>query len=367
LLYTFLFGYLYSEHVVKGIHTAVVDECNDQLSRSIIEGFRKSDKFHITGEITEAQISPLLRSGKIDAAIVIPKDFSKDIKKGTSSEILVIVNGSNMIISNTVTTYALQIIQTYSTGIAVKKVEAKGVASEGAISSANPINFRIRPWYNPTYNYTNFLLLGLIATAIQQITLLCVAVSVAKEKEHNTLPDLLNISKNPWIIVVGKTIPYFIAGLFTLSSAIAMARFVFHVPIRGSIALILLLTVAFLLGIIALGIFLSIVCRGELEATQISMLIAIPSFLFSGFTWPIQAMPTLAQWLSSILPLTYFANALRRVAIMGVGYQEVARDIHILFLLAVIFIPASVWCFKRKFILGRDILSWPKIKHTEAK
>ena len=351
IFYTSLFGLLYCEHLVKGIKTVVVDQDKTAMSRMVIEAFQKSDKYELVASLpSEAEIAEYIESERAEAAIVIPKDFSSNVYQEEESPLLIIVNGSNMIISNSVTTSALQIVQTLSTGIAATKVETGGgVDFDQAVRRVNPLSFRIKTWYNPTYNYTNFLLLGLLATVVQQVTLLYVAVAMVREIEKGTLPELQQLKGGALVKVLGKTIPYLLFAFGSYAVTMLEVRYIFDVPFRGSLAAWFLLGLLFLFCIISLGIFLSLVCRSELESTQISMLIAVPSFLFSGFTWPLQAMPLLCRGLAAVLPLTYFAPALRKVALMGAGVSGIRHELTGLAVMSLILVPLSVLVYKWKY------------------
>lgn len=351
IFYTLLFGYLYINHLVTSMKTAIIDQNKTQLSRSIIEGFDKNDKFALVKTLdSPSQIKEHMENGTIDVAIVIPKDFATDVMSSEEAPILIIVNGSNMIISNSVTVNALGIIQTYSTGIAANKLQAtSGVPFEQAVNQVNPISIRIRPWYNPTYNYTNFLLLGLIATAIQQVSLLYVAVSFAREKDRGTLSELNALGGNAFTKVMGKILPYFTINLAALTVSLLIARYLYKVPFRGSITALIFLSILFIFCIDALGVFLSLICSNELEATQIAMLVAIPSFLFSGFTWPIQAMPIPCQALAKILPLTYFTQAIRKIDIMGLSWFHLQQEIFVLIIMTLVLLPAAILTYKFKY------------------
>lgn len=351
IFYTCLFGYLYSLHIVKDIRTAVIDESRTQLSRSIIEAFDQSDRFSLVASLkSEAELKTLIEEGTVDAALVIPADLTEKVLRGEEAPVLVIVNGSNMIISNSVTTNALQIIQTLSTGIAARKVQAGGgVTPDQAVNQVNPLSFRIRTWYNPSYNYTNFLLLGLTATAVQQVTMLYVAVCMCREKEVGTLPELQAMAGNSMQKLLGKGLPYVLLSLGTLTVSLLTARYAFSVPFRGSLPALLLLTAVFLASIVSLGVFLSLICRNELEATQVAMLIAVPSFLFSGYTWPLEAMPLPCMVLARILPLTYFAPALRKIAVMGLGLRDIWPELGVLLLMAVALFLLAVIVYRLKY------------------
>ncbi|HHY06143.1 MAG TPA: ABC transporter permease [Clostridia bacterium] len=357
VFYTSLFGLLYCEQVVNGIKTVVVDLDKTPMSRTIIDAFNKSVKFDLIASLqSEQEVTGYIESEQADAAIVIPKGFSTNVYKEDESPILIIVNGCNMIISNSVTVSALQIVQSVSTGIAATKVEtAGGTSFDQAITRVNPLSFRIRAWYNPTYNYTNFLLLGLIATALQQVTLLYVAVSMVREIEKGTLPELRQMKGGAIIKVIGKNIPYLICAFLALSACATVARFVFDVPYRGSVLALFVLFLLFLFCIVSLGVFISLLCRTELESTQISMLVAVPSFLFSGFTWPLQAMPLPCKMLASVLPLTYFAPAYRKLSIMGLGLSGIQHELKGLAILSLVLVPLSILVFKWKYEKGYQL------------
>jgi ABC-2 type transport system permease protein len=218
-----------------------------------------------------------------------------------------------------------------------------------ALDTALPLSLRLRVWYNPTFNYTNFLLLGLVATALQQIALLYVAVAVSREKETGTLGELKRAGISAPAVVLGKVIPYLAVNLATLNGVLLMVFTLFQIPFRGSLPLLGLLELLFFAGIHALGIFLSVVCRSELEATQLAMLVAVPSFLFSGYTWPVEAMPPVARTVSAVLPLTYFAGNLRDIALMGASLPVLARDLAVLAGLSIVFLPLSIFFFARQY------------------
>jgi len=356
LLYTTMFGYLYSANLVNGIKTVIVDQDKTPLSRTVVEAFNKSVKFDLVATLqSEEDVEKYIKEGRAEAALIVPSDFTTNIYKGESCPLLIIVNGSNMIISNSVTTSSLQIIQTLSTGIAAKKIQtAGGMDFDSAVSVVNPLSFRIRTWYNPAYNYSYFLILGLLATIIQQITLLYVAVCMTREKEHGTLDELRQIKGSAFAKVLGKIFPYVLSSLITFTVSLLIIRFVFSIPIRGSVAAIFFVVIAFLFCIVSLGVLLSLICKNEVEAIQYAMLVAVPSFLFSGFTWPLQAMPKLCKLLAAVLPLTYFSNALRDVAIMGLDLSGVSSHLTALVVLSLIFFPLAVIAYKFKYERGAD-------------
>lgn len=337
-MYTIIFGYLYSPHTVKNLSTAVIDHSSTQLSRSVIEGFNKSDRFNIKYHLQkENEIEPLMAKGEIDAVIIIPQDFTRNIMKGQNSNLLLGVNASNMIISNGAAASALQIVKTYSAGVMVKKYKAKGYLTEQAINNASPINISFRPWFNPTYNYTNYLLLGIISIAIQQIFIMSVANSFVKEKEQGNLAKLLQGKRNFYFFITGKIAVYFFFALTSLIMAALLAFGVFHIPLRGSFLFILLMGIPFLLGVIFMGIFVAAFSNNRVEALQNAMLLAYPTFLLTGYTWPLIAMPQFLKNLAYCLPLTYFADNFRKIALMGIDFSLLQGDFYSLLIVTVIY------------------------------
>lgn len=335
ILYTLVFGYMYQANVVVDVKTAVVDYSPSSISRKITGGFEKSERFDVKYYLDdEDQIRQLMETDKIDVALVIPKDFTKNVKLGELSTVFLGVDTSNVAISNGAMAQAMQIVQTLSKGTAIKKTSATGLISEEATGKAMPISTSFHPWYNPSFGYTNFILLGVMAVAMQQITLMYAANSFTREIERNQMAELLKF--NPISMYVGKFIFYLLAGLFTLVGGCLVAFKVFNMPLTGEAINIVRLALPFFISIISFGFFLSVFCKDQGESTQIAMLLAYPSFLLSGFTWPLASMPEILQIVSKILPLSYFAGNVRKIALMGVDYEILQNDVHTLWLLAAI-------------------------------
>ncbi|NLW24208.1 MAG: ABC transporter permease [Clostridia bacterium] len=334
LLYSMLFGYLYSPNAVKHVKTAVVNKSPDSTGRMVVEGFRKSDRFDLEYFLeSEEEIKPLMEKGAIDAALIIPEDFTRNLKKGKSTEVLLGVNASNMIISNGVMASAMQVVQTYSTGIALQKM---GVLAQP------PIMVSFRPWFNPTFSYVNYLLLGIISIAIHQILLMSVANSWVKERETGTWAEFMELAGNLFTAILGKFFTYFLFGFFSLLATSVAAFKFYHIPLRGNYELILLMGLPFMVCIIFLGIIVAQFAKTETEATQLVMLLTYPMFLLSGFTWPLMAMPEILQKVAGIIPFTYFAENFRRVALMGIDYKVLSTDFLKLCILAIVYFGVAV-------------------------
>lgn len=348
VLFITLLGFMYSSHVVRNIKTVVLDYNNTASSRAIAQGFRDSEKFQVVGQVAnEVELRTKMEDREIMAGIVIPEDFDAKIKTGEGSTVLVVINGTNMLFSNAVLSAANEIVGTFSVGASINSLEGGDNLLPGkAKPTAMPIKYSVRVWYNPTFNYTNFLILGLAATIAQQIALLYIAVALVREKDLGTIKELT--SYHAFEVVLGKLMIHFIINLLSANLVYYLCFSYFQVPFRGNVGTFELLLSVFFLAIMSLGILLSIICKNELEATQLAMLVAVPSFLLSGFTWPAQAMPHAVQIISSVLPLTHFVSEVRDLALMGTNLNQVMPSVYTLLEMTAIFLPLAVWLVHRQ-------------------
>ncbi|SMB84667.1 ABC-2 type transport system permease protein [Desulfonispora thiosulfatigenes DSM 11270] len=341
ILYTLVFGYMYQANMVKHVKTAVINYSPSNISRMVTNGFEKSDRFDIKYYLNdEGKIKSLMENDEIDVAVIIPRDFTKNIKNGKASSVFLGIDTSNVAISNGAMASAMQIVQTYSKGTVIKKLEATGLLAEEASSKAMPISVSFHPWYNPSFGYTNFILLGVMAVALQQITLMFAANSLTREIERNELNELLKY--NPIAMYIGKFIVYLLAGLFTLIGGCLVAFKIFHVPLQSEAVYILLLAVPFYISIISFGFFIAIFCKNQGESAQIAMLLAYPTFLLSGFTWPLASMPETLQMVSKALPLTYFASNIRKISLMELNFEALKNELYSLCALSCIYFVISL-------------------------
>lgn len=339
--YMLLFGALYSHNKVREMPTVVIDEDRSQLSRDIVQAFEQSETFRIIEETgSEQALLEKIETGEAQVGLVIPSGLSKEIKQGKQGEVMTIIDGSNMIIANAGLRAASDIVQTFSAGISLKRLEAKGLAPANAFS----IFFGYRLLYNPGLDYSTFLLPGLMGAVVQQVMFLGIALCVTREKERGTWTEYLLQWKSPWKVIGGKTALYLPIGVFNALLTAALLKTVSHVPFIGSFWLLLLLSTVFVVSLLGIGFFASLFSASQLHATQVTMLIAVPSFLLSGFTWPFQAMPAWVSALGHVLPLTYFLHGIREVAIKGNGWHQIAGDIAVLSIMAAAtFILSAAW------------------------
>lgn len=347
LLYVILLGELYSQHRVKEVPTVIQDNDHSPLSRQIVQALDASETFNVTGSVADLeQFREMNWQGKAAVCIVIPRGLQRDVTAGKPARVLAVVDGSNMIIANATTRGISEVVQTFSIGISLRKWSARGVPLQHTGVQALPIEVGLRLWYNPTFNYTNFLLIGLVGTVLQQVVLLAVALAWAKEYEENTIAELKRQVSHPAAAALGK-MTFYVMVSFAMSLAMFALPFgKFGVPLRGDVSLLLTATFLFIVGLVGFGVFISSLTLSQLLSTQILMLIALPSFLLSGFTWPLFAMPEGIQMIARALPLTHYLALMRNTVSNGAGWAFNMEELRWLFVFATVAVAlqfVTVW------------------------
>ncbi|WP_047153802.1 ABC transporter permease [Aneurinibacillus tyrosinisolvens] len=327
LLYTALFGYIYSHQRITEVSTVIYDGDNSQISRQIVQAFDETETFRISKHAySEADIQQSIERGEARVGIIIPDQFSARLKHGENVPVLTFIDGSNMLFSNAATRAANQVVSTLGYAASANKLEQQGLQDEQIASTFSPIPFRSRILYNPTFNYSDFLVYGLIGAILQQVLLLGVALTVTRDKEKGMWNRFVEWRGMPWRIAYAKTAPYFLIGIVNNLTVFVMALYVFHLPFRGLFLPAAVLAVSFVLALLGIGYFASLFSGNQVGATQITMLIAVPSFLLSGFSWPFDAMPHSLYVAGHLLPLTYFLDGVREIFVKGHGWEMVWRD-----------------------------------------
>ncbi len=335
-LYFSLFGFLYQEKKITDVPTAVVDSDQTELSRELIRAFDIDQSFAITNIVrAETEAMKLIDEGSAQVALLIPDGLTEQLKAGQQAEVLTVIDGSNMMISNTVVRAASTIVKTVSAGVTLKKLEAKGAWGETGESMFTGIDYRYRVLYNPTFSYLSFMVYGLGGTVLQQTLFLGVALAITREKEQGTWNHTLT-HYSFWQLVTGKIGPYFILSTFTLVCTYALLFKGFQVPYYGNLLHFLLVGTAFNIAVITIGLAISCYAKDQLQATQAAMIIAVPSFMLSGYTWPLSAMPAAVAAIGKSLPLTYFLHGSREVLTKGHGLSSLQHDFIVLLFMSLL-------------------------------
>lgn len=312
----FIFGYAITLDV-DNLRTVVYDQDKSGMSRELIREVSASGYFTLVDAIHEGTghdgtgIDRYLDSGKAHLVLSIPENFSREMRAGRTPALQVIVNGSD---SNTAT-----IALGYVTAVVERFAErAGGRRNTAGVTPRPSIDPRVRVWYNPELKSRNYIIPGLIAVIMAVIAALLTSLTVAREWERGTMEQLISTPVKAPELVLGKLIPYFLIGIADMILSVFLAVFLFGVPLKGSVLLLMALSSLFLFGGLSLGILISIVAKSQLVASQVAMVATfLPVFLLSGFMYSISNMPTALQVITYAIPARYFVAILKGIFMKG--------------------------------------------------
>jgi len=315
LLMIFLFGYALSLDVDR-IPALVLDRDETPLSRDLIHRLTDSRYFSLAGYMKEErEIDDALARGQALMALVIPEDFASGVKKGKAVHVQVVFDGSDSNTAGIALGYVKAVMAGFDMGIQERRLSRAGLKMVDM-----PLEGRIRVWFNPELKSRNFIIPGLTGVIMMAICALMTALSVSREKETGTLEQLISTPVRSMELLIGKLLPYLAVGLVDLALVVGAGVLIFGVPFRGSYIYLLLISLLFLTGTLSWGLLVSVISRSQLQASQIAVLSAfLPSFLLSGFIYPIENMPAALQVITFIVPARYFVEILKGLFLQGVG------------------------------------------------
>src|SRR3990172_2735870 len=216
-----------------------------------------------------------------------------------------------------------------------------------SIRATPPLDVRGRAWYNPDLESAIFIVPGLIGALLMQTTITVMAAAIVRERERGTLEALVVSPIRRWELILGKILPNLLVAYGQMTLALVVAYYIFHVPIRGSLLLLYLLSLLFMTGTLGIGIFISTMSRTIPQAMQLSFLAVLPSIYLSGLLFPIEGMPEPAQWLSAAIPLTYYLRIVRGVILKGVGIDYLWGQVGPLLIFGAVIFTLSVLRFRK--------------------
>ncbi len=329
---------------VDHVPTIIWDQNNTPLSRELISKFQGSIYFQLLPEVDNYRdLEEAIDKNRAIVAVIIPYDFTREVKKGKEASVQVIVDGSD---SNTAT-IALGYVETIVTQFSRHlKVEAR--QKLGLKTVPIPINFLSRIWFNDDVESKNSIVPGLIAVIMMVIAAVLTSSTISREWEQGTMEQLISTPIKVPELILGKLFPYFVIGMFDMAIIVLMGEFIFDVPMRGNPFLLFGMGVIFLTGALALGIWISTACRTQLASSQMAMVSTfLPSFLLSGFMSPIVNMPYVIQLISYLVPARYFIFLLRSIYLKGVGFTVLAFETMLLTVFSAIMLALSIRKFKK--------------------
>jgi len=335
-----LFGYALTLDVDR-IPTVIYDLDRTPRSRDLADHFLRSKYFQLEAVASDySQLQEMLDRGQALMGLVIPANFSRDLELNRDATIQVLMDGTDANTATIALGYASAITLLYSQELLLQKMNRLGA---GKISP--PIEPRIRIWFNPDLESKNFIVPGLIAVIMAILAAILTSGTISREWERGTMEQLISTPIHNLELILGKLIPYFAIGMIDLSLSVAMGKFLFSVPLRGSGLLLFSLASLFLLGAICQGVVVSIVTKNQLLSSQISIILSyLPTFILSGFIYPITNMPKLIQFITYVVPGRYFVAILKGIYSKGIGLEILWIEA---LLLAVYASAMAFWAYQR--------------------
>ncbi|MFA5114819.1 MAG: ABC transporter permease [Candidatus Omnitrophota bacterium] len=338
-----VFGYGLSLDI-DHVRTVVWDQDRSQFSRDFLLNFKNSKYFQIVAYADNyREIEHLIDTGKVLMALIIPKDFSHYLRSGKAAPLQLLVDGSDANTATIAMGYVRSVVASYNVNLLSNTFARKGYAVPKTLDA------RLRVWFNMGLTSTWFIIPGVIAMIIMIIAALLTSITVAREWERGTMEQLISTPVKAQELIIGKFIPYFAIGFFDLLVGVVMARLLFGVPFRGSYLLLAFLSMLFLTGALSQGIWISVIARTQLMASQLAALSTMmPAVILSGFIYPIFNMPQVLQVVTYFIPARYYIVVLRELFLKAGTLDSMWDEALFLFLFALMMLTFAVMRFRKK-------------------
>jgi ABC-2 type transport system permease protein len=335
LVQVVLFGYALRSDV-RNIRVAVVDPAPDIETRALRDRFTATDRFRIVSTSASlADVEPLFRRGQADMALVFEPGFAEQLGSETPAKVLLAIDASDPNTGTTMEAYSRAVINQYQNDLPTRGRQPVRIRAE------------TRMRFNPTLESVNLFVPGLIALVLTLVSALMTAISLSREKERGTLEVLLVSPLRPWQVIVGKVLPYLGLAFANAVTALAVAWLVFHVPMEGSLVLLLSESMLYAIVSLALGVLIASRTSSQRTAMFAAMIgTMLPSTLLSGMIFPISSMPRPLQIISNIVPARWFIIVARGIMLKGVGLTFLWRETLVLSIMTAILLIAAVRGFK---------------------
>jgi ABC-2 type transport system permease protein len=320
MLQLILFGYAINSDP-KHLPTAIYSQDNSVFARTIIWGMRNSSYFDITREPkNEAEIQELLAETKAQFVVEIPMDFSRKLLRGEKPDLLLEADATDP----TAVGYAIAAMNSLTPTILNRDLTGPLAKLQGGSA---PFNLVVHQHYNPE-NITQYNIVpGLMGVMLTMTMVMITALAITRERERGTMENLLSTPVRPGEVLIGKIVPYIGVGYVQVTLILVAAKFLFDVPMIGSVPLLLVMVLLFIVANLAVGVTFSTIAKNQLQAMQMAFFFFLPSLLLSGYMFPFRGMPGWAQDIGECLPLTHFLRVVRGILLKGNGIAEIAPDL----------------------------------------
>ena len=339
-----LFGYGVNLDL-KGLPVYVYDHDGSQQSQDLLKRFQASDYFRIVRVVHDyPALARSLDDGHAKMGIVVPWDFSQRLRDGRPTKVQALIDGSDDNTANVLIGYAQAVVQGYSS-----EIQLDWLRNRGQLAQLAPVSVQTRTWYNENLESSAFIVPGVLALVMSVIGAFLTSLTIAREWERGTMEQLISTPVTPIEIMLGKLVPYFAIGMFDVIVCALIAIYWFQVPFRGSFPTLLVSSAMFMVVVLSLGFFISVIAKSQLAASQIALLITfLPAFLLSGFLYAIEQMPVVLQWITRILPARYYVSVLKKIFLKGTPTVLLYTDLLPLALFTIVLAVLATRAFHKR-------------------
>lgn len=320
---------------VKSARMFVVDQDRTGLSRGLVNKMRGTGRFLVAGAVPSMErANDAMLARDAGMILVIPRKFEEGLVKGGHGEVQIIMNAEDGASAGVTHSYAQQIIAAYAQELMAGRIPVS--------ARAQPVEIRARSWYNPTLNYRDYMVPGILVQLVTVVGTIMTAMNIVREKEIGTFEQLSVTPLSRGVFIAAKLMPLWVIALVEFTIGLLVARFVFHVPMRGDIGLLYFGAVLYLLAALGIGLFVSTMVDTQQQAMFVTFFILMIYLLMSGLFTPVRSMPNWAQWMAEFNPVKHFITLMRGVMLKGAGFADVWRELVILGLFGATFLTLAV-------------------------
>jgi ABC-2 type transport system permease protein len=329
----------------KHLLTGVIAADQSEFTRSFLASMRNSAYFDLTTTLPdEAAGRDALAKGQLQFVVSIPPDFTRKLVRGEKPSLLVEADATDPAATGLAVASLSQLVQ----GVVSKDMKgALAPLAGGASGAAPPFDVRIHKLYNPEGITQYNIIPGLMGTILTMTMVMMTGLAMTRERERGTMENLLATPVHPLEVMTGKIVPYIFIGLVQVTIILLMAVFAFHVPFVGSVWMVYVSALLFIVASLTVGITLSSLAQNQLQATQLTFFYFLPNILLSGFMFPFVGMPKWAQVIGNLLPMTYFNRLTRGILLKGNGWFELWPSIWPLMVFTVLVLSIALRFYRK--------------------
>jgi ABC-2 type transport system permease protein len=344
LIQLMIFGYGVNVDI-KHIPLCVYDRDTTQTSQDLLKRFQATDYFNIVHlSDSYGDVVQHIDYGVCTVAVVVPPQFAERLHSQGRASVQALLDASDANTASIGMAYALSIVETYSAQVQIDWRERHGLAGV-----APDVTFQPRTWFNEDLESMATIVPGVVAIVMAVVGAFLTSLTIAREWERGTMEQLISTPIGKLEIQIGKLAPYFAIGMADTAGCSAVAVWWFGVPFRGNWTVLFACSVLFLIVVMSLGYLISVTAKSQLGASQLAMLSTfLPTFLLSGFLFPIEQMPVVVQWITRVLPARYYVFILRNVFLKGTAIRLMAGQLTALAIIAVVLVTLATRAFHKR-------------------